>query len=112
MENPHAAHDTSLHPVKIEVWCAVFSHRAAGPIFFKNTINSGRCIDRVHEFLRHFTEEKTAKAWFQQDSATYHTVWATMFGLSIVQNRIILKKTMVPTFVKFIIIRILSMGSH
>jgi hypothetical protein len=32
-ENPHAAHETPLHPVKIGVWCAVSRHRIVGPTF-------------------------------------------------------------------------------
>jgi hypothetical protein len=112
MENPHAAHETPLHPIKIGVWCAVFRCRIAGPIFFKNTINSGRCIDIVHEFLTHFTEEETAEAWFQQDSTTCHTAQAIMLELPVVRNQIILKKLWPPTSVRFVTIRIVSMGLH
>jgi hypothetical protein len=64
MENPHAAHETPIHPVKIAVWCAASHHRIAGKIFFENTINSEHCTDIVYEFLLHFTEDKIVNAWF------------------------------------------------
>jgi hypothetical protein len=48
-ENPHATHETPLHPVKIGMWFAMSRRTIVGPIFFENTINSGRYIDKVHE---------------------------------------------------------------
>jgi hypothetical protein len=32
-QNPHLTHEVLLHPVKINVWCAV-SARIVGPVFF------------------------------------------------------------------------------
>jgi hypothetical protein len=74
MENPNAVHGTPLHPVKIEVWCAVSCHRIVGSIFFENTINLEHYIDIVHEFLGQVTEKEIAKAWFHQDSTTNYRV--------------------------------------
>jgi len=41
-ENPHAAHETSLHPVKSGVWCAASRRRIVGPIFFFSKISLSR----------------------------------------------------------------------
>jgi hypothetical protein len=70
----------------------VSHHRIVWPVFFENTINSECYIDIIYEFLSNITEEEIAKTWFQQDSATCHTVWATMLELSLLfRDHIILK---------------------
>jgi hypothetical protein len=75
MENRHAVHETPLQAVKIGVWCAVTHRSNFEPIFFENAINLEHNTDKGHEFLRHLADEQFAEAWFQQDRATYHTVW-------------------------------------
>ncbi|GFX53885.1 uncharacterized protein TNCV_1598311 [Trichonephila clavipes] len=57
--NPQVYVETSLHPEKLTVWCALWAGGIIGPYFFKN--------DEGHNEL-----------WFQQDGATCHTARATI----------------------------------
>ncbi|GFT21884.1 putative DD41D transposase [Trichonephila clavipes] len=57
--NPQVYVETSLHPEKLTVWCALWAGGIIGPNFFKN--------DEGHNEL-----------WFQQDGATCHTAHATI----------------------------------
>ncbi|GFW91310.1 uncharacterized protein TNCV_737251 [Trichonephila clavipes] len=57
--NPQVYVETSLHPEKLTVWCALWAGGIIGRYFFKN--------DEGHNEL-----------WFQQDSATCHTARATI----------------------------------
>jgi hypothetical protein len=82
-ENSHAACETPFHLVKIGVCFAVSDLWIVGLDFFENTINSECCIDIANEFLGHLIEEEIAEEWFQQDSETCHTPWATMCELSL-----------------------------
>lgn len=47
-ENPHGTHGTFLHPLRVELWCAISCHRIVGLIFFEDAINSGSYIEITH----------------------------------------------------------------
>lgn len=46
-ENPHVYRESSLHPEKIGVWCAISRRRIIGPIFFSSTVTTIYCIVRT-----------------------------------------------------------------
>lgn len=71
-ENPHAFQETSLHPLKVGVWCAVSPQRVVGPLFFDDTINAERYQEIMMQFIA-LLEQDERDAWFQQDGATAHT---------------------------------------
>lgn len=90
-ENPHALHETSLHPQKVGVWCAISRRKVVGPIFFESTINSDAYSEIIHEFIAHL-EEDERMCWLQQDNATCHTSNETMALLrQFFEDRIISK---------------------
>jgi hypothetical protein len=36
--NPHLTHEVLLHPVKVDVWCAVSARRIVGPVFLSKQL--------------------------------------------------------------------------
>lgn len=85
MENPQIIHQSPLHPLKVTVWCAIWSGGIIGPYFFENengvtvTVNGERYRDMIENFL---TPQLHAlgliNMWYQQDGATSHTARITM----------------------------------
>jgi hypothetical protein len=69
--------------VKVGVWSALSARRIVGPVFFKKTVNCERYIQVIlGQFFPELTEEERLYVWFQQDSATAHTVRISMQALS------------------------------
>ncbi|KAF7272594.1 hypothetical protein GWI33_014633, partial [Rhynchophorus ferrugineus] len=78
--NPQLIHETSLHPLKITVWCGIHAGNIIGPYFFENdqgvavTVTTERYHDMIRNFLvSEMDEQGTQDVWFQQDGATVHT---------------------------------------
>jgi len=91
-ENPHEFRETSLHPQKIGVWCAVSRKRIVGPIFFTDTINSDNYVKILEQFVSELEEEEIVAGHFQQDGAPAHTAKNTAPYLkTYFANRIISK---------------------
>ena len=92
-----------MHPKRVTVWCGFWSQGIIGLIFFENEqgeaviVNSDRHWAMLNEFL--FTkieEQDIGNIWFQQDSATCHTVEATHDVLSsILEDYIISRRAAV-----------------
>jgi hypothetical protein len=73
--------------VKVGVWCAVSVRRIVGPVFFNGTINCERYVQVIlGQFSPGLTEEERLYGWFQQDSATAHTVYAGVVPCLCGQN--------------------------
>jgi hypothetical protein len=72
--NPRAIQETPPHDQKVDVWYAILQSQASGPMFFENTVD----YMILYPFICHLTEDKTACASFQHDSATAHTVHVSM----------------------------------
>ncbi len=72
-KNPHEFIESSLHPLKIGVWCAISRKRIIGPIFFENIINSQEYLRIIQEFISELDEEEINECYFQQDGASCHT---------------------------------------
>lgn len=75
-ENPHTFTETSLHPKKIGVWCAISRTKIIGPIFFENTINAERYADILYDYIALLPRDER-DAYFQQDGARAHTAGVT-----------------------------------
>jgi hypothetical protein len=66
----------------VGVWCAVSQREIICPIFFHETMNSGRYFnDTLNPFFNQMTEEERQYGYFQQDNATAHTANATMVAI-------------------------------
>lgn len=76
-ENPHIYRETSLHPEKIGVWCALSRKRIIGPIFFTSTVNTEVYKDIITQFISQLEVEER-RCWFQQDGAPAHTASETL----------------------------------
>ena len=72
-ENPHVIHETSLHDLKIGVWCAVSGTKIVGPIVFESTMNTDVYLHILEQFNDQLTPQNKMQFFFQQDGATYHT---------------------------------------
>ncbi|GFU84121.1 uncharacterized protein TNCV_4504211 [Trichonephila clavipes] len=79
--NPQVYVETSLHPEKLTVWCALW----AGGIFFKNdegynvTVNGDRYRAMITNFfIPELNNHDVRELWFQQDGATCDTARATI----------------------------------
>jgi hypothetical protein len=60
--------------VKVGVSCAL-SGRIVGLVFFNETVNFEWYVQVIlRQFFSQLTEEERLYGWFQQDSATAHTV--------------------------------------
>ncbi|GFV61381.1 putative transposable element [Trichonephila clavipes] len=83
--NPQVYVETSLHPEKLTVWCALWAGGIIGPYFFKtdeghNVTGNG---DRYRAMITNFfipelNNHDVQELWFQQDGATCHTARATI----------------------------------
>jgi hypothetical protein len=89
-KNPHLTHEAPLHPVKVDVWCALSARRIVGHVF-NETINCERYVQTIlGQFFSELTEEERLYGRFQQDSATAHTAYMSMQALSnVFRDRII-----------------------
>ncbi|GFW24060.1 transposable element Tc3 transposase [Trichonephila clavipes] len=77
--------ETSLHPEKLTVWCALWAGGIIGPYFFKNdechnvTVNGDRYRAMITNFfIPELNNHDVHEPWFQQDGATCHTARATI----------------------------------
>lgn len=71
-ENPNQFEETSLHPQKIGVWCAMSRKKIIGPIFFSGTINSAAYQEIITQFIS-LLDADERHIWFQQDGARAYT---------------------------------------
>ncbi|GFX17844.1 uncharacterized protein TNCV_2292932 [Trichonephila clavipes] len=78
--NPQVYVETSLHPEKLTVWCALWAGGIIGPYFFKNdeghnvTVNGDRYRAMITNFfIPELNNHDVQELWFQQDGATCHT---------------------------------------
>ncbi|GFY32099.1 pyruvate kinase [Trichonephila clavipes] len=83
--NPQVYVETSLHPEKLTVWCALWAGGIIGPYFFKNdeghnvTVNGDRYrAMSTNFFIPELNNHDVQELWFQQDGATCHTARATI----------------------------------
>lgn len=78
-DNPHFYRETTLHPVKIGVWCAMSRRRLIGPIFFEGTINGERYRNNIlNTFINQLHDDELQLGFFQQDSARPHIARETL----------------------------------
>ncbi|GFX66967.1 uncharacterized protein TNCV_4180921 [Trichonephila clavipes] len=70
--NPQVYVETSIHPVKLTVWCALWAGGIIGPYFFKNdegynvTVNGDRNRAMITNFFIPQLNNHQ-ELWFQQD---------------------------------------------
>ncbi|GFV30887.1 uncharacterized protein TNCV_4013211 [Trichonephila clavipes] len=83
--NPQVYVETTLHPEKLTVWCALWAGGIIGPYFFKNdeghnvTVNGDRYRAMITNFfIPELSNHDVQELWFQQDGATCHTARATI----------------------------------
>ncbi|GFW80787.1 uncharacterized protein TNCV_3778671 [Trichonephila clavipes] len=83
--NPQVYVETSLHPEKLTVWCALWAGGIIGPYFFKNdeghnvTVNGDRYRAMITNFfISELNNHDVQELWFQQDGVTCHTARATI----------------------------------
>ncbi|GFX50112.1 uncharacterized protein TNCV_772751 [Trichonephila clavipes] len=83
--NPQVYVETSLHPEKLTVWCALWAGGIIGPYFFKNdeghnvTVNGDRYRAMITNFfIPELNSHDVQELWFQQDGTTCHTARATI----------------------------------
>ncbi|GFT54351.1 uncharacterized protein TNCV_2726911 [Trichonephila clavipes] len=83
--NPQVYVETSLHPEKLTVWCALWAGGIIGRYFFKNdeghnvTVNGDRYRAMITNFfIPELNNHDVQELWFQQDVATCHTARATI----------------------------------
>lgn len=87
--NPHVYEQTSLHPQKVGVWCAISPQRVIGPIFFEETVNAERYQAILMQFIA-LLEPHERRCWFQQDGAKAHTAVSSIdFLREFFEDRII-----------------------
>lgn len=83
-ENPHEILQTTLHPDKVTVWCAIHAGGVIGPYFFelggrRVTVDGERYRTMLTEFFfPAVVENNLEDMWFQQDGATCHTATLTI----------------------------------
>ncbi|GFT81823.1 uncharacterized protein TNCV_4336661 [Trichonephila clavipes] len=83
--DPQVYVETSLHPEKLTVWCALWAGGIIGPYFFKNdeghnvTVNGDRYRAMITNFfIPELNNHDVQELWFQQDGAACHTARATI----------------------------------
>ncbi|GFU88544.1 uncharacterized protein TNCV_4442211 [Trichonephila clavipes] len=83
--NPQVYVETSLHPEKLTVWCALWAGGIIGPYFFKNdeghnvTVNGDRYRAMITNFLiPELNNHDVQELWFQQEGVTCPTARATI----------------------------------
>jgi hypothetical protein len=58
-ENPRCIHKLPLHDEKIGVWCAISASRIIGHIFYNDTLNGARYVNKTQsQFFAKPTEEE------------------------------------------------------
>lgn len=84
-ENPHVVLQKPMHPLRVTVWCGLWSGGIIGPYFFQNedgatiTVNGDTYRTMITDFFvpaLHGIDVNDV--WFQQDGATCHTSHATI----------------------------------
>lgn len=81
--NPQITYESTSHPQKVTVWCAISQKRIIGPYFFEENgasvmVNGNRYRQMIEEFFIPNLGDDIEDAWFQQDGATAHTSKASM----------------------------------
>ncbi|GFV86813.1 putative transposable element [Trichonephila clavipes] len=83
--NPRVYVETTLHPEKLTVWCALWAGGFIGKYFFKNDeghnvrVNGDRYRALITNFfIPELNNHDVQDLWFQQDGATCHTARATI----------------------------------
>jgi len=76
-ENPHNYTESTLHPQKIGVWCAISRRRIIGPLCFETSLNAEAYQELIQQFIA-LLQVDERNCWFQQDSATAHTAASIM----------------------------------
>ncbi len=71
-ENWNVFRETSLHPEKNGVWCALSRIRIIGPTFFTLMVNANTYQDIITLFIS-LLEWTERDCWFQQDGDSAHT---------------------------------------
>ncbi len=71
MNNLHVFDETSPHPIKVVVWCAISQRRVIAPIFFDKSVDSDVYTGIIPNVIA-LREEDERYTWFQQDGATAH----------------------------------------
>lgn len=97
--NPQVVHERPLHPLKITVWCGLWSGGIIGPYFFRNdagqtvTVNGQRYNDLLRDFfIPKYDEIGDDDLYFQQDGAPPHisndnmTLLRDKFGDSLISR--------------------------
>ncbi len=90
VNNSHVFQQTSLHPQKVGVWCAVPNYCVIGPIFHRQTLTSEeyQCIYTDFIALLNNTRKERI-GWFQQDNAKAHTSdWSMTFIHKVFEERV------------------------
>jgi hypothetical protein len=58
-QNPHLTHEVLLHPLKVDVWCAVSARRIVVPVLFNEIINCERYVQIfLGQIFPELTEEE------------------------------------------------------
>ncbi|GFT60667.1 uncharacterized protein TNCV_3583871 [Trichonephila clavipes] len=80
--NPQVYVETSLHPEKLTVWCALWAGGIIGPYFFKNdeghnvTVNGDRYRAMITNFfIPELNNHDVQGLWFQQDGVAAVAEW-------------------------------------
>ncbi|GFW62693.1 uncharacterized protein TNCV_2624561 [Trichonephila clavipes] len=83
--NPQVYVETSLHPEKLTVWCALWAGGIIGPYFFKNDEGHNVTVNGdwyramiINFFIPELNNHDVQELRFQQDGATCHTARATI----------------------------------
>ncbi len=69
-ENSYEYWESSLHPPKIGVWCAMSHRRIIGPIFYETTVNGEVYWDIITDFIA-LLEEDECDCVFQEAGAAH-----------------------------------------
>jgi hypothetical protein len=65
-QNPHLLHEILLHPVQVDVWCALSARRIVGPVFLTKQIIA-------KDMYRAFSDNSLQSWQKKKDPATAHT---------------------------------------
>ncbi|PNF39169.1 hypothetical protein B7P43_G01315, partial [Cryptotermes secundus] len=96
-ESPHEIAESSLHPQKVGVWCAISGLRIIGPIFFDTTVDSTLYCRIFYDFVQQLDDVELTQGYFQQDSQTCHTSNMSMeLFETFFPDRVISKKMWPP----------------
>jgi hypothetical protein len=73
-QHPHKIHKSTLHALKVLVWCAVSAQGLIGPFMFEDYVTGENYAMMLDSFLLSQQRQHSLHAqWFQQDGARPHT---------------------------------------